>query len=38
VAAVPLLLESVGPPGKREEIFALLAGTPEAEVFRGQKI
>jgi len=26
---VPLLLENVGLPGKREEIFALLAGTPE---------
>jgi hypothetical protein len=29
VAAVLFLLESVGLPGKREEIFALLAGTPE---------
>jgi hypothetical protein len=26
---VPFLIESVGLPGKREEIFALLAGTPE---------
>jgi hypothetical protein len=40
VAAVPFLPESVGLPGKRREIFALVAGTPEggADAAGGEEV